>query len=1383
MSSNFKLMLRPPPHVEFLQGYPGIAPHGERKSALVQGTLEVRGNVKAKWVRVELRKIEILPGGGQNSTFSETIGERPVTLWSSQQEEFAELGSKDFPFHISVPDAVPPSIALERGAAIKYELVASVMLKGKKSLFKRDPAPITTHTAPIVIEKYDLLQTWPIYSQPQSRQNSANGVTLIANFQQSAFGPGDVVPVEAILRAGNSGANIILRAYELTVRETLIFRSSPPPVQQQHSQQPPRRTPAAQTRSNVISDQNVPVPVQLPPGSQHRCDLGCQIPLAQTNVSVRTARHIEVNYMVVVKAVLASNATVSVEIPVTITNWQRQASQDAIRRIGFAPELVGVAGNASPTPGINPTSQVSLFHATNPPGVNGNGLGNGHGNGGAFPGPHSNGAPSSNGGSASIPERVSRRSTATADAHSPGRHTLGLAPGVITGRTDDIDELGYIPAHVQQNVAQTLPNRQSHQGTTNNSASQGGSSGVGGGGGRGSDRAPSEPEREEYFGNVQPLNSGAPPAAVPRPRSSSSRKSGVPAQQRFTVVNVDEPSGAGGSKPLSAEEEKRMLKEKYAKEEDRRKRRESDTARPAASTATAAAAGAAGGRGWLSAEEEKKRLFNSARQAAAKTQQSAGYEAPIEASPEPPADSGAGGSSSAAGGSKPAKKETSWPSAEEEKRAMFENARKAAQKTQQTVFEGHMPYDQGAGVAGDGGDVVHDKIGSGVPAFPQIGAGGDGNEDGAFVGGWAMGPGGPYSNTPFAAPQPTPYNEPWSFPSESQPPQPPQPEARPAPQQWLSAADEKRMLFEKARAAAEHTQRRATTSSPPIDDGNTPGASNAQSPGTSAYGTPSAASPYNSGSSYLNSGPYSNQLTASPTTTQPPSFLGGHTPAGNKTGSELFAAGLAAMGRESMYGSPKPSPTPPPMPGQGTGGRTGTPPYGGGSQFGHGGSQLGHSVSLHGHGGSMHGHGGAQLGHSVSMSHRFPSATDEKQALAYKAAMQRVEQARAGEDAGGSSANESAYVPYGGPPPGDAEPSSPGVPSYDALYGSQARPLTRPLSVQRRTPSSSGAASPPPRMTTSPPPIPSSDLPPNFTPNFGPTASALSALEEKARLRKQYEEQDAAGGQSGLHVSAPSVTPPPAQIPSYGSSAQEEKERMKQMYAEQDAALRTGERRATRDNAGRGALPAPPGASRVSSPPLPPPANVPDYQSNGSDPPPFMGGFVNPATMQPLSAVEEKARLRAQYEAQANGHPYTNGQASHDEAGPPPPSFESHYGPPESEPSPAHAQVQLPPPTGGLHRDPTISLGKRRATQTEEPPAMPPSGFVAPPPPPPLMPKPPATYIQETLALAVDVEGKLSGEWDHSRSVTPDLYDDEPRGHIAPNQQIVAPPLPPKLPA
>lgn len=56
-------------------------------SYLVQA-VEVRvgqQGVKAKWVRVELRKVETLPGGTPN-TFMDYVGPSPVTLWQANEE-------------------------------------------------------------------------------------------------------------------------------------------------------------------------------------------------------------------------------------------------------------------------------------------------------------------------------------------------------------------------------------------------------------------------------------------------------------------------------------------------------------------------------------------------------------------------------------------------------------------------------------------------------------------------------------------------------------------------------------------------------------------------------------------------------------------------------------------------------------------------------------------------------------------------------------------------------------------------------------------------------------------------------------------------------------------------------------------------------------------------------------------------------------------------------------------------------------------------------------------------------------------------------------------------------------------------------------------------
>lgn len=48
--------------------------------------------VKAKYVRIELRKIETLPGGGTQSTFFDYVGQSPINLWQSS-EEFSTLQS------------------------------------------------------------------------------------------------------------------------------------------------------------------------------------------------------------------------------------------------------------------------------------------------------------------------------------------------------------------------------------------------------------------------------------------------------------------------------------------------------------------------------------------------------------------------------------------------------------------------------------------------------------------------------------------------------------------------------------------------------------------------------------------------------------------------------------------------------------------------------------------------------------------------------------------------------------------------------------------------------------------------------------------------------------------------------------------------------------------------------------------------------------------------------------------------------------------------------------------------------------------------------------------------------------------------------------------
>lgn len=137
--------------------------------------------------------------------------------------------------------------------------------------------------------------------------------------------------------------------------------------------------------------------------------------------------------------------------------------------------------------------------------------------------------------------------------------------------------------------------------------------------------------------------------------------------------------------------------------------------------------------------------------------------------------------------------------------------------------------------------------------------------------------------------------------------------------------------------------------------------------------------------------------------------------------------------------------------------------------------------------------------------------------------------------------------------------------------------------------------------------------------------------------------------------------------------------------------------------------------SQEIQPVTPPPASSQPRRRPSLPSPPKVHG-----SSKPLSAAEEKARLRAQYEAEeaeagtaANGVvPDTRASGSHSRR------------PTQSSVSDPHSSFLENAPHLNdpmtLSRDPTIKQGKQRATHSGTPP--------------PLLPKPPSDYIEETQA-------------------------------------------------
>ncbi|KAI0261407.1 hypothetical protein BC834DRAFT_479510 [Gloeopeniophorella convolvens] len=367
--SQAKLTLRPPPNVEFVQGYPGIPPGApDRPQAAVKGAIEVRlgpQGVKAKYVRIELRKIETLPGGLQNS-FYDFVGQSPINLWQSS-EEYGMLHTQDIPFYIRIPESIPPTLALEGGAGVKYELVGQVCIQGKTGFFRRNKSIILSTSTPIIIDKHELHSTWPVYQQPESRHLTQDAVMLTVDRSQNCYGPGDRVSVQATIRS-DSIHTVILRGFEFTLKETTIFRAGPHATGKKG---------APQVKINIIGEQKVPVNMTLHGGQSHRSELFVTVPQTHTTTTLTSARHIDITYVLIVKALMGTGKPLIMELPVMVSNWPRYVSTEAIRRIGIAPSLslqqpvvsitATTPASARPRTAPGPNAQSATIAGTNYP--------------------------------------------------------------------------------------------------------------------------------------------------------------------------------------------------------------------------------------------------------------------------------------------------------------------------------------------------------------------------------------------------------------------------------------------------------------------------------------------------------------------------------------------------------------------------------------------------------------------------------------------------------------------------------------------------------------------------------------------------------------------------------------------------------------------------------------------------------------------------------------------------------------------------------------------------------------------------------------------------------------------------------------------------------
>lgn len=217
---------------------------------------------------------------------------------------------------------------------------------------------MVTTSAAVTIDKHELHSTWGVYSQSETRQirSAENGVALVVERDKTCYGPGDKMTVVATLKAdpatagsspaGGAHGGVILRGFEITLKETTIFR--PSPTRAKEKVQPT-------TKMAVIAETKLPINTTIyPSSSSSPTSLSLSINQSHTTTTINAARHIDITYVLSVTALLGTGGTVTMDLPVVVSNWQRSVSTEAVRRIGAAVGLSLTTPPAIPVMRVDP---------------------------------------------------------------------------------------------------------------------------------------------------------------------------------------------------------------------------------------------------------------------------------------------------------------------------------------------------------------------------------------------------------------------------------------------------------------------------------------------------------------------------------------------------------------------------------------------------------------------------------------------------------------------------------------------------------------------------------------------------------------------------------------------------------------------------------------------------------------------------------------------------------------------------------------------------------------------------------------------------------------------------------------------------------------------
>ena len=138
-------------------------------------------------------------------------------------------------------------------------------------------------------------------------------MTLTVSRTHTCYGPGDRISVSAIVKS-DSLHTVILRGFEFTLKETVVFRAGPNTTGKKG---------APQVKVAGVAEQKVPVNATIYGGTNHKAELTLTVPSHHTSATINSARHIDITYVLSVKALMANGSPLVMDLPVVISNWPR----------------------------------------------------------------------------------------------------------------------------------------------------------------------------------------------------------------------------------------------------------------------------------------------------------------------------------------------------------------------------------------------------------------------------------------------------------------------------------------------------------------------------------------------------------------------------------------------------------------------------------------------------------------------------------------------------------------------------------------------------------------------------------------------------------------------------------------------------------------------------------------------------------------------------------------------------------------------------------------------------------------------------------------------------------------------------------------------------